>query len=174
MSLTPSTQQVFEVEALLRVSMLYRERLRSDPADMAARTGLAWSLFLQSLFQAGQEQLLVSPVSEIEPGVVLTPCERDARGLLTECLQQVTMVRQLSERPRDRADMDRLQTLIRLAGEAPAVCAAEDEAARILGEVTRAIFEGADEELPDTTGPHPSPRPRRRPSTHRPEVRESE
>jgi hypothetical protein len=159
-----SSQQVFEVEALLRVATLYRERLRSDPADMAARTGLAWSLFLQSLIQAGQEQLL-GPSASIEPQTEpLEPClERDARGLLTECLQQVTMVRQLSEHPRDRADMDRLHTLIRLAGEAHAVCAAEDEATRILGEVTRAILEG------DPSERCPAPRSRRRPTRQRPQ-----
>jgi hypothetical protein len=164
-----SSQQVFEVEALLRVATLYRERLRSDPADMAARTGLAWSLFLQSLIQAGQEQLL-GPSTSIEPQTEPNePCierctERDARGLLTECLQQVTMVRQLSEHPRDRADMDRLHTLIRLAGEAHAVCAAEDEATRILGEVTRAILEG------DPSEPCRPTRSRRRSARPRPEV----
>lgn len=173
MSLTPSAQQVFEVEALLRVSMLYRERLRSDPADMVARTGLAWSLFLQSLFQAGQEQVLATPPAEW--GSVAAPAgDRDARKLLTECLQQVTMVHQLCEHPRERADMDRLQTLIRLAGEATAVCHAEDEAAKILGQVTRAIFEGDDEELPDIVQPQPAPRSRRRLPQPRPEVTESE
>lgn len=154
----PLAREAFEIDSLKRVEQVYRQRLTDDPADMRARTGLAWCLFMQALYQAGQERVLAALAEDgtapeaLEEQFQAVP-DTDSRDLLRDALRQTIAVSQLSGDPAAQSEVERLQDLVRLSGESQALSEAEEEASRILTEITRAIL--ADE-------PPPAPRPRRR------------
>jgi hypothetical protein len=157
-----SRRNVFEIDALLRIEQVYRQRLLDDPADVAARTGLAWCLFMQALHRAGQEQMLASLMeagaeldrqAEAEARAAL---DQNARDLLRDCLKQTVAVMQLSADPANQSEVERLQELVRLTGEEEALSDAQDEAARILGEITHALLQ----ERQRPRGRRVRPRPR--------------
>jgi hypothetical protein len=143
-------RKTFDISTLKRVEEIYRKRLVEEPGDMVARLSLAWCLFMQALHQAGQESLLAA-LAEAGKGQEMPLDEQaspapdhDSSELLTECLKQTITVMQLSPNPQDRTDVERIQALVRLSGEEEALSEAEEEAARILGEMSRAILRDTD------------------------------
>ncbi|HZT41615.1 MAG TPA: hypothetical protein VFA07_05480 [Chthonomonadaceae bacterium] len=133
-----------------RLENLYLKRLDEEPADMDARVGLAWCLFAQALYRAGQESVLTG-VAAVGDGPApyrdSLPCilpEKNARLLLKDCLRHALTVQQLSPNPQDQTDVEKIQALVKLAGASYLVLEAEDESDRILAEITREILYGTD------------------------------
>lgn len=129
----------------------YRQRLEIEPGDTGTRLSLAWCLVVQALYEAGQERMAgrimaaAKEMSESPDGapvheaIAAAARERNARQLLKGCLRQALMVTQLSRDPREKADVEKLRTLVSLSGAGQAILEADEEAARILRELTRAI-----------------------------------
>jgi hypothetical protein len=143
--MSPS-ESAFSADALKRVEEVYRKQLAADPADTVARISLAWCLFMQALLRAGQESVLAALVDASEgkdeqlSRAIRTILEQNAAELLDDCLRQTMTVKQLSSDPDAHVSAERIQTLVQLSGRGDAVSAAEDEAARILNEVTREVL----------------------------------
>jgi hypothetical protein len=157
--------RTLKVDALWRVERIYRKQLVEEPGDTVARVSLAWCLFMQALHRAGQESttpaLLELPVSldavELEPDPRAR--ERDSAHLLEDCLRQTLAVLQLSPNPRDRTDVERLQALVKLSGGEALLADAEEQARRVLLQLTREMMDG------DAASARPYRRaPQRRPS----------
>lgn len=133
-----------KVDALRRVERIYRKQLVDEPGDTVARVSLAWCLFMQALHRAGQEST-VTPVLELavppEP-VDGDPqkSDRDSAVLLQDCLKQALAVLQLSPDPRDRSDVERLQSLVKLSGGDALLADAEEQSRRILTQLTREMM----------------------------------
>lgn len=142
--------RLFDMDVMTRLERIYRRRLAEEPGDMDARVGLAWCLFIQALYQDGQQSMLTALVAagdgkEEQASVVIRSiAERDASHLLKDCLKQALTVQQLSPHPQDRSEVEKLQALVKLSGAGRAVIEAEDENARILAEITREIIHGPD------------------------------
>ncbi|HEY3282486.1 MAG TPA: hypothetical protein VGN26_09450 [Armatimonadota bacterium] len=141
-----SLRGVIEIEALKHSEEIYRARLANEPGDTTARMKLAWCLFMQALYRAGQESVLMALVAasgarEDSPeGALLKALQsEESSALFGECLKQTNTVLQLSPSDGDRRDMERLQYLARLSGAGQAVVEAEEAAARILGELLREL-----------------------------------
>ena len=138
------------MEVMRRLEKLYLKRLDEEPADMDARVGLAWCLFAQALYRAGQESSLPgmaavgdgSSLQADSPALILS--EKSARLLLKDCLRHALTVEQLSPSPQDQLEVEKLQALVKLAGAGYLVLEAEDESDRILAEITREILYGPD------------------------------
>jgi hypothetical protein len=143
-----SPDSAFNAEALKRVEQIYRKQLAADPADTVARISLAWCLFMQSLLRAGQESVLSALVDASEgqeeqlSQTIRTILEQNAAELLEDCLRQTMTVKQLSSDPEAQLSVEKIQALVQLSGGGEAVTAAEDQAARILNEVTREVLKG--------------------------------
>jgi hypothetical protein len=118
--------------ALKQAEKTYRKRLGEEPGDTGARLRLAWCLVLQAFYRAGQESLPAAPP------------DGDARDLLKDGLQQTVTVTQLSADPREHREVETLRALVRLSGAEPLVLEAEERAARILSELTRALRDSRD------------------------------
>lgn len=139
--------RTLKVDALWRVERLYRQQLVAEPGDTMARVSLAWCLFMQALHRAGQEStapmLLELPVppdtGELDPDPLAR--ERDSAHLLQDCLRQTLAVLQLSPNPRDRTDVERLQALVKLSGGEALLADAEEQARRVLLQLTREMME---------------------------------
>ncbi len=136
--------KVIQIEALRRSEDIYRARLANEPGDTSARVKLAWCLFMQALYRAGQESVLGALVSAPEESAaqqswVQAVMNQGAAELFSECLRQTSTVLQLSPSAGERHDMERLQDLAKLSGAGQAVLEAEEEAARILGELLREL-----------------------------------
>ena len=133
-------QGAIAMASLKRAEHIYRTRLANDPDDSNARIKLAWCLFMQALYRAGQESMLnalVSPGSD-EPSEVFvrSRCiwDQDAEDLIHECLNQTGTVMQLSSDPLHRTDALRLQALVKLSGGDLAVAQSRENSSRILSE----------------------------------------
>lgn len=141
--------RTLKVDALWRVERIYRKQLVEEPGDTVARVSLAWCLFMQALHRAGQEStapaLLELPAAALD-AVELEPDprarERDSAHLLQDCLRQTLAVLQLSPNPRDRTDVERLQALVKLSGGEALLADAEEQARRVLLQLTREMMEG--------------------------------
>ena len=142
--------RLFDMDVMTRLERIYRRRLAEEPGDMDARVGLAWCLFLQALYQDGQQSMLMALVAagdgKAEPAqaAIRSIAGRDASQLLKDCLKQAITVQQLSPHPQDRNEAEKLQALVKLTGAGRAVLEAEDENARVLAEMTREIIHGPD------------------------------
>jgi hypothetical protein len=132
------------MDALWRVERIYRKQLVEEPGNTVARVSLAWCLFMQALHRAGQESA-VNSVLELalpaDPGVSDGhSADRDSAVLLQDCLRQALAVLQLSPDPRDHLDVERLQALVKLSGGAEILADAEEQAHRILTQLTREMM----------------------------------
>lgn len=143
---------VFDASALKTAEKAYRSELCRKPDDMDTRANLAWCLLLQALYQSGQETRVSAyrrSSEEVEGAEALAGAcaERDARTLLQESLRHSFMVRHLSTyRPAQMA-MEKLASLVELAGGAEQLVEAEQQAARIrdnICAVCRQLSETAD------------------------------
>lgn len=141
-----SPEPAFDAASLKRVEQVYRKQLTDDPADPVARISLAWCLFMQALLRAGQESVLEALVERSEgPDESVdttrrTIVDQNAAELLEDCLRQTMTVKQLSADPAAHLGAERLLALVKLSGGDSALNAAEEEAARILNEVTREVL----------------------------------
>lgn len=146
-----------DIAHLHEVEAGYRKRLEQEPGDTGARLRLAWCLVLEALYRDGKESMRAQLLAALEGmdeqsssqiRALLTatePAARGARSLLKCCLHQAVIVTQLSLDPEEKRDAERLRTLVRLSGGEEAVLHADDEANRILGEITRALLQPSDE-----------------------------
>ena len=143
-----SSEPAFDAVSLKHVEHLYRSQLAEDPADPLARVSLAWCLFMQALLRAGQESVLQALVERgtaaeelsLEPAVTAAQADPGAGELLEDCLRQTMAVKQISADPQVQRSAERLLALVRLSGGSPALTAAEEAAARILGDVTGQVL----------------------------------
>lgn len=135
-----------EMTTLKRSEQIYRTRLANDPNDSEVRIKLAWCLFMQALYRAGQESMLSALVAtsmdeprekQLHPKCVW---DQDAQDLIRDCLCQSSTVIQLSANPRHRTDAQRLQALVRLSGCELAVSQAREKSSRLLSEVLQEIL----------------------------------
>jgi len=139
-------QPTLDVEALKRVEVIYRNRLEDEPGDMVARVSLAWCLFMRAFFQAGRESavaVLTPQGKTADPQITHTVesvLDSNARQLLRECLRQTVTVMQLSPNPQDHLYVEKLQSLVRLSGHEDVVSEANDDAMRILTEITHEML----------------------------------
>lgn len=134
-----------EMAALKRAEHLYRTRLANQPDDCAARVKLAWCLFMQALYRAGQESMLKALFSTEEESLthharIRNVWEQDANDLLQDCLFQTGMVMQLTSDPQCRAEIQRLEALVKLIGCEQAVAYAHENSSRVLGEMLQEVF----------------------------------
>jgi hypothetical protein len=131
-------QPPLEVASLVRVADFYRRRLESAPEDMTARLSLAWCLFLQSIYRAGQESVLEEAttgdgITGAEPSTARPAgLEPHARQLLCDSLRETFATLQLSAHPGHVTDAEKLQTLVRLAGGGKALSEVEAGALEVL------------------------------------------
>jgi|SRR5579862_5259075 len=134
---------VFDRIFLERAEQTYRQQLISHPEDTELRLRLAWCLFMQALYRAGQEAAMNAepsdPDSPSEPR-----CERDSQGLLRDCLQQTYTVMHVSVRSGDRPDVEKIQELVRLSGTQNVLRQAQDRAAYILAKLTGEMLNAAE------------------------------
>lgn len=132
------------MDALWRVERIYRKQLVEEPGNTVARVSLAWCLFMQALHRAGQESAVNSILELALPADQPTgegqATDRDSAVLLQDCLRQALAVLQLSPDPRDRLDVERLQALVKLSGGAEILADAEEQAHRILTQLTREMM----------------------------------
>lgn len=84
-----------------------RARVGSAPDDLHARADLAWCLLMQYLYRAGEADAGRPPEGP-------TPASPSPEALLTGCLRQALVVRLLSTGGQDRADIDRLKSLVKV------------------------------------------------------------
>ena len=137
---------IIEMATLKRAEHLYRTCLANQPEDTGARIKLAWCLFMQALYRAGQESMLAALVAQ--PGEDRSSIsqrsrfvwEEDADQLIRDCLQHTSTVKQLSRNPKDRNDADRLQHLVKMTGGHHAVEQAREASSKVLGEVLQEIL----------------------------------
>jgi hypothetical protein len=138
-----SPEPVFHSDALRRVEYVYRRQLAEDPAEPVARISLAWCLFMQSLLRAGQESVLEALVEATEgceeplEQTMKSVLDQNATQLLADCLRQTLTVKQLSSDPEAQVGAEKILSLVRLSGAGSALSSAEDQARKILSEVTR-------------------------------------
>lgn len=162
---------VFDMEALQAIEGAYRERIDEEPVDTGARLRLAWCLVLRAVHEAGREAMAMSvvtaaaaapgtpvwgasaavpagcsndakAVSAVEPSVTSTRSEEyTSCVLLKNCLQQATMVLQLSTVPEEKHEAARLRDLIQLSGARQAIIEADEEADKIVSDITHAILQ---------------------------------
>lgn len=136
-----------KVDSLWRVERIYRKQLIEEPGDTVARVSLAWCLFMQALHRAGQESTatplldVTIPPDTVESEPESDALHRDSAHLLQECLRQAIAVIQLSPNPRDHSDVERLQSLIKLSGGEALLADAEEQARRILTQLTRELMD---------------------------------
>jgi hypothetical protein len=121
----------------------HRRRVDHDPMDTCSRMNLAWCLFVQAMHQAGGENALANlqetgAVSECRRGASIR-LDCDAEHLLRECLRQMSAVCELSRDPGDMADVERLRYLVVVSGAEAAMREADEEAARLLAGMGRAV-----------------------------------
>jgi hypothetical protein len=141
-----SPEPAFHSHALKRVEEIYRRQLTDDPSDMVARISLAWCLFMQSLLRAGQESVLEALVDATEgreeplEETMRSVLDQNATQLLEDCLRQTMTVKQLSGDPEAHVSAEKILSLVRLSGGGNALTSAEDQAARVLNEVTREVL----------------------------------
>jgi hypothetical protein len=132
------------MDALWRVERIYRKQLVEEPGNTVARVSLAWCLFMQALHRAGQESAVNSVLELTLPADSAAndgqSSDRDSAVLLQDCLRQALAVLQLSPDPRDRLDVERLQALVKLSGGAEILADAEEQAHRILTQLTREMM----------------------------------
>jgi hypothetical protein len=133
-----------EIDSLARVERFYRHHLESEPEDTAARLGLAWCLFLQSLYRAGQESILEELMAGDGSGEADLPppaarASPDAGQLLRDCLRETFATLQLSGDPGHITDAEKLQALVRLAGGGETLPEVEARALRILKRLARDV-----------------------------------
>ena len=139
-------QAPIELAALKRAEHVYRTRLANEPNDSTARIKLAWCLFMQALYRAGQESMLnalVSPPNDEPSEASVRPkCiwDQDAGDLIHECLCQTSTVMQLSSDPLHRTDAQRLQTLVKLSGGEIAVTRSRENSSRVLSEFLHEVL----------------------------------
>ncbi len=140
------------IEALKRKEQLIRDRLANEPGDMEARTNLAWCLLMMAVYQAGQENVL-GKLMLARHGIkaktsrkLWSALDQGSHDTLKDCLRQTYIVTQLSADPRACTDVARLQALVKLMGAEELVSEAEQEAARILEELTQGILFGPEED----------------------------
>lgn len=122
----------------------YRRRVDHEPMDICARVNLAWCLLLEAMHQAGRENLLAvlrerGAVADI-PNDGGFRLDSDAQNLLRECLKQMCAVCELTRDPRDIAEVERMRYLVTISGAEAALREADDEAARWLMEMAKAIL----------------------------------
>lgn len=134
-----------EIDALIQAESLYRHALLSEAADTAVRLRLAWCLFVQAVHEAGRESMLAAICLETDAAETLRTNSGKAKNrsveqLLKDCLRQSTMVGQLSNSPRERAEAEMLQSLVGLCGAEKWKNDADIEANRRLYNVTRALL----------------------------------
>lgn len=139
-----SPEKVVSIEALKRSEQICRTRLANEPGDTSARMKLAWCLFMQALYRAGQESVLSALVSAMEikehQGTLVNAIvQEDAAHLFSECLRETSMVLQLSPDARERIDVEKIQALARLSGAGQAVSEAEEAAAQVLSDLLREL-----------------------------------
>jgi hypothetical protein len=129
--------KVIQMSSLKRAESIYRTRLANEPGDSTARVKLAWCLFMEAIYRAGQESMLaalcttVNLDDEQRSKRMQLIWDQDADQLLNDCLQQTTTVMEISSDPWDRKDVERIKALVKLSGVRKAVSDAEEEAARI-------------------------------------------
>jgi hypothetical protein len=126
---------VFDRLYLERAERTYRQQLIAHPEDTELRLRLAWCLFMQALYQAGQEAAL-NAVERDSEALPEAECERDSQALLRDCLQQTYTVMHVSIRSGDRPDVEKIQELVRLSGTQSVLLQAQDRAAYILAKLT--------------------------------------
>jgi hypothetical protein len=131
---TPCAGATLDAAALQRLAAVYEQRLRTDPADVPARSGLSWCLFLRAVWAAGRESDAQRQTPSAEPAT-------QAAVLLAEALHQGELVLLLCgpEHAAERALSERLRLLARLGGAAAAVQAAETGTEQLLGRLAREV-----------------------------------
>jgi hypothetical protein len=140
-----SNSPPIELEALLRAEQMYRHALMNDPGDTAVRLRLAWCLFVQAVHQAGRESILGSKEMQRIWSDGVAPCsgdgyEKNVDQLLRDCMRQSATVRQLTRNEREKSDVELIQSLVGLAGAEQWAVDADEEAARRLYDMTRAMM----------------------------------
>ena len=150
---------LFDLCALQRAEANYKECLLTQPDNLAVRLSLAWCLFIQALHQSGQETAIISnnlPYEQAVPPAQDTPVKvRDAQALLQDCLQHLYNVKHLSIDEEDRSGVERLQTLVELAGAKGPSISAETQSLQRLIELAWEIRHSADTDfqLPERSAP---------------------
>jgi hypothetical protein len=155
------TTPVFDMDTLSQTEEAYSARLEQEPGDTGARLSLAWCLIIKALHRAGEEKIVARLVSAVDgldeetsrqiqaalaPEATLEQPERDARALLKSSLHQAVMVVQLSRDPREKRDAEKLRALVHLSGGRQMIQESDDEAKRVLEEITQALLNGWDED----------------------------
>jgi hypothetical protein len=141
-----SPEPAFHSDALKRLECIYRRQLADDPAEPVARISLAWCLLMQSLLRAGQESVLEALVEATEgreeslDQTMNAVLDQNAAQLLEDCLRQTMAVKQLSSDPEAHVSAEKILSLVRLSGAGSALNSAEDQAKKILSEVTREVL----------------------------------
>jgi hypothetical protein len=138
---------VFDFSALKQAEHAYRTTLNKHPDNLDMRIRLAWCLFMQALYQSGQETILkniamcgatAETIGVFDAGQLLL--DRDAQTLLQECLHQTFTVIHLSSRSEDRLDGEKIQALAALSGAEEAVAQSREKAARVLNEMVEEVM----------------------------------
>ena len=135
-----------EMASLKRAETIYRSRLVNTPENTETRIKLAWCLFMQALYRAGQESMLAALISNDEDNQSDLSqrskfiWDQDAGELINDCLQQTSTVLQLSASSKERLDANRLQSLVKMSGGEQAVAQAREASSRLLGEVLQELL----------------------------------
>jgi hypothetical protein len=134
---------VFDRIFLDRAEHTYRQQLVAHPEDTDLRLRLAWCLFMQALYQAGQEAAISAGASD--PGQS-SEClsERDSQNLLKDCLQQTYTVMHVGAQSGERPDVEKIQELVRLSGTSEVLLQAQDRATFILTKLAGEILNAAE------------------------------
>ncbi|MBW3623164.1 MAG: hypothetical protein KY468_07105 [Armatimonadetes bacterium] len=138
-------QSAIAMASLKRAEQMYRTRLANEPNDSGARIKLAWCLFMQALYRAGQESMLDALLVQPEDGGeknARTRCiwDQSADDLIRECLCEAGTVIQLSSDAACRSDARRLQALVKMSGGEQAVTSSRENSSRILVEVLQELL----------------------------------
>ena len=140
---------VFDPSGLKTAEEAYRFVLRQEPDNMDIRVDLAWCLLLQALYLSGQETAVAAQnipedgafsqavVSDAAPAP-------DAVHLLQECLRHSLTVKHLSAHTANQIEVEKLVSLVLLAGGKEHILFNEERGARIKSEIFRALWQPYD------------------------------
>lgn len=141
-----TTLPTLDLNALKRLADGYSERLVENPTDAPARINLAWCLLMQAVHRTGESRVISELAASGERvhthlgRMVDSTPDRDAAEHLRLCLRETFTISQLCADESHRAEVKRLQELVRLSGGEAAVTRAEAEALDVLRNLTAALF----------------------------------
>ena len=147
----------FDMIALGRVEQTYRQRLEQEPVDTKVRLSLAWCLAVRAFHEAGQEAMATRLIpdtncldecltSQIHTTMSTSKLpEGSAYCLLKNCLEQATLVLQLSTIPEERREAEKLRALVYMSGGTKALREADTKSNSVIADLTRAILQGLDD-----------------------------